>query len=276
MYRICTQTYGLSREFEKDLTGTIEKLHRIGFCGIEPFVVFQETAGRGWTLDTLRKAARTMREYGMEIPSVHIGVAYGWFSMPLSSIAKNILLLQREFGVDTVVLSAPFGSVPLAKHWGKLMKKISDAVRPYGCRVLYHNHDDEFRRVMIRGAETELMEIFLDRTSPDVDLELDIGWAGFAGDEADIIRRYADRITHLHLKDFFSGCKDGQIRRADLPAGAFAPIGEGVIRTREILGMLDQLPRFSGALIVDQDQCAGDMITALTTGCRTVRALLGE
>ena len=39
---IATQSFGLKKEFEADLTGTIRRLHDMGFQGIEPFILFQK------------------------------------------------------------------------------------------------------------------------------------------------------------------------------------------------------------------------------------------
>ena len=39
---IAVQGFGLKNEFEKDLVGTIRKVHDIGFDGIEPLILFQD------------------------------------------------------------------------------------------------------------------------------------------------------------------------------------------------------------------------------------------
>ena len=276
--KVYTQTFGLGKELTADLTGTIEKLHQIGFDGIEPFVLFNEKQGKTpknlWALDTLEEAKRKMDELGMTIPSVHIGVAFGWFSMPLGQITKNILMLHDSYGIENFVVSAPFGSVPLAKHWGKLAKKISDAIRPHGCTLIYHNHDDEFKKAAYKGRQAEIMETFLDNTSGDVLFEVDIGWAHFAGDEREIIHHYADRVALLHLKDFYPEYLNDRYNRHNLPDAAFAPIGEGGVRTKDVLAVRKELPNFSGAVIIDQDKYSGDMLESLKTGHRNIRAML--
>lgn len=49
----------------------------------------------------------------MTIPSVHIGVGFGWLTMPANLIAKNILMVYQTYGVRDYVISAPFGNVSL-------------------------------------------------------------------------------------------------------------------------------------------------------------------
>lgn len=278
MSKIFTQTFGLGKGFSEDLTGTIQKLHDIGFDGIEPFVMFNEEQGKLpknlWALDTLKIAKAKMDALGMTIPSVHIGVAFGWFSMPVDTIAKNIRMLHDQFGIRDFVISTTFGTLAQTKHWAKMMRKISDAVHPYGCRMIYHNHDDEFKLLRYQGKTAEAMEAFLDLTSPEVMLQLDIGWAGIAGDELAIVRRYADRIALLHMKDFYPDYRNGQYTRKNMPAEAFAAIGEGAVKTAEILAIRECFPNFNGTIIIDQDKTSGDMLKALETGYHNIRAML--
>ena len=275
---IATQTFGLKAEFAADLTGTIQALHDAGFQAIEPMVLFQDRQGNKpknlWAFDTLKTAWEKMQSLDMRISSVHIGVGFGWLSMPVSLIVKNILLIHEMYGVRDYVVSAPFGTAAQAKHWAKLTRSISDAVAPQGCRILYHNHDDEFRSVRYQGKTVAAMDVFLEHTSPDVLLQLDVGWAGMAGEETAIAARYAKRIASVHLKDFYAPYTNGRYTRKNMPAQAFAPIGQGAIATRDILSACQDLPNFSGDFIIDQDKSSADMLKALEIGCRNISAML--
>lgn len=278
MDKIYTQTFGLSKELSHDLMGTLQTIHDLGFDGIEPFVMFREKQGNIpgnlWALDTLEQAKSKMDALGLTIPSVHMGVAFGWFSMPVASIVKNIRMLHDRYGITCFVVSGPFATMAQAKHWAKLLQTISAAVKPFGCQMIYHNHDDEFRPVRRAGNTVEAMEAFLSLTDPDILLEMDIGWAGIAGDETDILRRYAPRIALLHLKDFAPEYRSGAYTRKNMPQEAFVPIGEGAIQTGEILSIRHTLPKFSGDLIIDQDKFSGDMLKALEIGYGNIRAML--
>ena len=277
MTKIATQTFGLKQELTADLTGTIGKLHAAGFDAIEPYILFSEKQGNTpknlWAYDTLQIAAEKMQELEMTSPSAHIGVGFGWISMPVSMIVKNILKLHESYGIERFAVSGPFSIPGEAKHWANLTRRISKEVHPHGCTILYHNHDDELHQVRYRGASVSAMDAFLDQTSPDVLLQVDIGWAGLAEDEAQLVRRYAQRIASLHLKEFYPGYMTGYSRKT-MPVEAFAPIGEGAVHTKEVLALLDELPRFAGTVIIDQDKYRGDMLTALETGCGNVRRML--
>ena len=142
---------------------------------------------------------------------------------------------------------------------------------PHGCRILYHNHDDEFHN--LRGGGNALDQ-FLKKTSPDVLLQIDIGWAGMAGDEYEIVKRYGDKLHTLHLKDFY-GQYRGNYTRKNIPDEAFAPIGNGAIRTKACIDLVKTLPNFSGNYIIDQDKSTHGMLEDLKIGYYNLRRLTG-
>lgn len=277
MFQLYTQTFGLAREFSFSLPKTLEALQKIGFSGIEPMILLREEQGNIpknlWALDTLREAKPLLDQLALRIPSVHLGVAFGWFSMPTGTIVRGIRRLHETYGIQDFVISGIFSTLAQARHWGSLAGKLAEAVQPDGCRVLYHNHDDEFHPVRDHGTQVLAMDAFLSRAGKHVGLQLDVGWAALAGDECAWMQRYASRIVSLHLKDFYPAYRTGYSRKT-MPTEAFAPIAEGSVKMQQLLALCGQLPNFSGTLIIDQDKAAGDMLTALSTGCRNVQTLL--
>ena len=273
---IATNTFGLTKEFEADLTGTIRKLHGIGFTGIEPLVLFQEKQGSMtknlWAQDTLKTAWETMQELGMSIPSVHLGVGFGWMTMPARMVIQGILKVHDAYGIDKFIISAPFGSAPLALRWAAFARSIDKAIRPHGCTLIYHNHDDEFHALKKNTGRTN-MDLFLDHAGPDVMMQIDIGWAGLAGDEREIVKRYADRVVLLHLKDFYARYRTGYTRK-NMPPEAFSPIGAGAIHTKEVLQMIPELPHYADAVVIDQDKYQGDMLESPEVGLKNIREIL--
>ena len=273
---IATNTFGLKKEFEADLTGTITRLHDIGFTGIEPLLLFQDQQRNMtknlWAQDTLKTAWSVMQELGMTIPSVHLGVGYGWMTMPAKMVIRNILKIYETYGVDKFIVGAPFGNAALALRWAAFARSISGEIRSHGCTLVYHNHDDEFHPLRKKTART-YMDLFLNHVAPDVMMQIDIGWAGLAGDEREIVNRYADRVILLHLKDFYPQYRTGYTHR-NMPAEAFSPIGEGAVRTKEVLNLIPTLTNYADAVIIDQDKFSGDMLTSLETGIKNVKSML--
>ena len=280
MIKIGTQTFGLSKELTADLAGTIRALHEIGFTCIEPLILFQDeqkkTAKHLWTYELLREAKPLLDSYGMTIPSAHVGVGIGFFTMPAKQVIENLIKIHKEFGIDTFILSGIFHSKMVAKKWGKLAKEVAAALKPYGCTIAYHNHDDEFTKIKVDGKMISAMDYFLEIAGPDVMLQIDIGWAAIAGDECEIVKKYANRIMELHYKDFYQEYMSGNYSRAKRPDTAFAPIGDGGVKSKEILALCQSIPHFNGAILIDQDKCTGNMLEALRTGYQNLMSYQKE
>ncbi len=213
-----------------------------------------------------------MKDLGMSIPSAHIGVGFGIFTMPVNRIIQGVLDAHEKYGIETFVMTAPFGTAVSALRWAKLVKTVSEAVKPHGCRILYHNHDDELHSLRKGGPA---LDLFLRKTVPGLMLEIDIGWAGVTGDELEIVKRYADRLHTLHLKDIYAPYRIGYTH-TNMPDCGFAPIGEGAIRTGEIIDLARKLPNFSGNYIIDQDRSGGSMLEDLKVGYENIRRMLEE
>ena len=69
--------------------------------------------------------------------------------------------------------------------------------------------------------------------------------AAGGGDPAELIRRYPDRVRHVHLKD------------VSLDPFAFLPLGQGVIDFADVRAALSEVG-YDGWLIVELDSYDGD------------------
>lgn len=280
MMTIGTQTFGLGRELTEDFTGTLRKLHDIGFQAIEPAVIPVRKQGNMprnmASVESFEVVANTVAQLGMQIPSVHMFAAYGMFTMPTETIVKSILEIHEKYGVRDFVISGMFHNLAGAKKYAKLIRTLSDKIRPHGCRILYHNHDDEFQKIRRRGNTQTAMDALRDLAGEDLLLQLDIGWAGMAGDEVKIAENYGNQIVSIHLKDFYPDYRSDRYCRKNLPTEAFAPIGSGAIATGKILAMTGHFQNFGGHIIIDQDKSDMDMLKALEIGYGNIAAVLAE
>ena len=77
------------------------------------------------------------------------------------------------------------------------------------------------------------------------------------------------------MKDFYQQYRNGYTHK-NIPVEAFASIGEGAIRTKEILNMVESFPHFAGNIIIDQDKSSGTMLDALKTGLENILDMLEE
>lgn len=126
-----------------------------------------------------------------------------------------------------------------------------------GLRTVFHHHCAGY-------VETpEEVDRFLDMTDPElVGLCFDSGHFLFAGgDPSAGIRRFAERIRHVHFKDCSLQVKR-ESREAEwdyfeaLAHGVFCPLGSGEVDFPALLGVLRETG-YEGWIVVEQDVLPG-------------------
>jgi inosose dehydratase len=87
----------------------------------------------------------------------------------------------------------------------------------------------------------------------DLGLCLDTGHALYAGaDPAELIRRHASRLEHLHLKDVAEPVRDRGLGFWDaVGAGVFCPVGDGML---DLARLREALDGYDGFATVEQDR----------------------
>lgn len=121
--------------------------------------------------------------------------------------------------------------------FGPVARKIRDA----GKQFMYHNHDQEFKRLNGKLILEKLAEDF---SADEMGFTLDTFWvqAG-GGDPARWLERLAGRIDCIHLKDYAYGRK-------------MAVVGEGNINFDRVFEKAEAGgTRF---MLVEQDDCGGE------------------
>ncbi len=181
-FRIGMQLYGLDTAGRADLPGTLKALAAMGCQGIE---------GAPWCegdlagLDAARRAA---------------GLA--WVGLYLSQPADLLdpahprHAVLRTLGVRHAVAG---WSSPAAPDQCAEIARLAAVLRDAGLTLNYHNHTQEFRLVEGRPA----LDILAETVPPALlAFELDPYFALRAGaDPAAWIRRFAGRMSRLHVKD---------------------------------------------------------------------------
>ena len=278
--QIGVQTFGLGNELQADFEGTIVKLKKMGFSMIEPLILPMKKQGRFpanlWSQELLERAYEVIKANGLSMPSAHVGVGFGPVRLPEKQMSQMLREITGRFEIQYFVFSGMFSTDAAAKNWGKYLRRLSDALEDTGAVIVYHNHDVEFTPLVADGRLHYPLDTFFEYAGSKVKLQLDVGWAAFAGDERELFRRYRDRIVILHGKDFYDGvCRTG-VERDSLSASAFAPIGAGAVRTEEMVSEYLALPNASGNIIIDQDKCAGDRFDELQIGLENLRDYIRE
>ena len=170
-----------------DIDATLAEVAASGFDGVE-FAGHYKYEGNA-------KALRTkLDQLGMRAEGSHLSIrALGPARLSqtvdfYTTLGARLLIV----GGDKRFID-PEGS----KDYADEMNVAAQALRPYGLVCGHHNHTEEFTKV----GDTTYWHLFADRTSRDVFLQLDVGWALAAGlDPIALMKRYPGRIKTVHLK----------------------------------------------------------------------------
>lgn len=135
------------------------------------------------------------------------GLACYGFHMPLAGLVDEPnRFIDVGLTLGATVMIPPYVTVeerePTPDYWRGLGEKLARgaaAGKPHGLKVAWHNHDFEY--YALPDGTRPIDHIFATGGS-DVLFEIDCGWITRAGaDPAAELRRYADRIIAIQLKD---------------------------------------------------------------------------
>ena len=252
--------FGLAIELEKDFWGTMKMLADAGYTAVEPLYSFPKDPALlpdspvpsflktvMWNDERVAEYLPRLKELGLEISSMHVGFLFG---KDVREGCEEMLAFAGKYGVRHFMTSLEFDSPEKADHAANLMNTAADMLRSSGVSLGYHNHAMEFT-ALGDGSGRTLMDAFLEKTVPDVRLQLDVGWQMFGGsDVVAFMQRHKERIVSVHLKDFVKDFKT--IPEKD----SFAALGDGVLPTPEILSLLPELNLMENGLMIDQDKAA--------------------
>ena len=231
---ISIQLYSLREEAKQGLAPVLERLGRIGYAGVEP-------AG----LHDLTPAAfkRCLADAGLVVSSGHV-------ALPKPEQTAEVLDSQERIGnIDLVVAMLPpdkFTNGDGVKQCADRLNAFNEQAQTRGMSVGYHNHWWEFSNRI--GNETAHAMLFR-LLDPSVFAEIDTYWAKVGGvDPAQVVADLGARAKLLHIKD-------GPANGHEAPMTA---VGDGVVDVAAIA-------KASRAKwhVVELDQCATDMFTAL-------------
>lgn len=154
--------------------------------------------------------------------------------------------------------------------------EVGRAAKPYGIKVLVHNHTMEFAKLADGRTAHEVMLAELDPSL--VVLELDIGWATVAGEDArSLFAAHPGRYPLWHVKDMANLAAvnaNGSDQGARMHSARIVPLGQGEI---------DYGPIFARAgtaglehFFIEQDSApdSGDSIAAAQTSFEALRRIL--
>lgn len=201
--QIGVQLYTL-RNLDESLPETIRRVAELPFDGVQ-------FAGFG---DASPEALRdVLDETGLETAGAHVGIG------EIEDDTGSVVSEYRTVGCSELVVpsydSEAFDSADGAREAGRRVAAAGDRLADDDMGIHYHNHTFEF--TSIDGATA--FDAFADAAT-GVGLEIDTGLANHAGvDPVDLLERYGDRVTLVHLTDSDPSQTEVDTRHMDLGTG---------------------------------------------------------
>jgi sugar phosphate isomerase/epimerase len=211
MAELGIQLYTL-RDLDVSFPTLLEDVADAGFDGVEYAYQVLEADG-----DEVRE---TLDTTGLSVPSAHVRVEE--LEENLAETVETYRDLQCERLVIPALDAADFESAEATRETAARLDSLAADLTDHDYSLHYHNHDFEFADVGGRSA----LAVFLE-ASDDVQIELDVGLAAWAGgDPVEILETHGDRIDLLHCTDY----------NADADEVAHESFGAGDLDTDAVIG----------------------------------------
>ena len=210
---ISVQLYSVRGDCRKDFDKAMERIAGMGFEGLE----FAGYYKYGKDPKALRKR---LDDLGTRAAATHIG--FGSFS---SANLQKTIDFHKTIGCKFLIVPGDgrFTGKDRSRQFAEDFNKAAEALKKVGLFCGYHNHTREFGKA---EGEKRWWDLFAERTTRDVVLQLDVGWSEAAGvDSAAYIRKYPGRYKTTHFKP--------HVHRKD--KGKIPIIGQDSVPWKEII-----------------------------------------
>lgn len=223
------QLYTVREAIEQDFEGTLRKVAKMGYAGVE----FAGVYGKD-----IAKTRELLDELGIKTAGLHLSL------MDLENELPKFVEIARTLGTtNLIVCSMPEELRADKPGWlstAERMNKVGENLNKEGMQLLYHNHSFEFEKF-----EGEYgYDIFFGAMNPDlVKNEIDVFWVKYGGlDPAEYIQKYSKRMGIVHLKDMSKGTDP-----------TYTEVGEGILNLDEISKAAEEST--ATWYVVEQDTC---------------------
>ncbi len=270
-HQIAAPGFILMDTMRQDMPGTLRKIGELGFDGIELLGFFGHSAAsiRQWCA-----------EAGL--------IPFGCFARMDELLGERTATEEDDFGKAVALpagtpeekcayiqqLGCQYVSLLLADEdiysdeLPEKLNRVAALVGQAGMKLQYHNHAQEYRN---KRGDQYRMDYILQNTGPQVLFEPDLGWMEIGGHRCEEpLRRYADRIQVIHLKDYTRQRFDPELDFR------FSPTGSGVMDWATLIPLCESeiAPVWYTA---DHDKAYdGDLFGELETSLMFIRRMLGE
>ena len=218
--RIGLQIYSLGRELGEDVPGGLKKVAQMGYTNIELAGYNDGKIGQASMADFKKMAD----DASLEIVSSHLNPPVQAYSErnknQIMEFWKKATDQHAAIGVKLIIQPGQPSTrnTEEVAYVGEIFNEAGKIAKEGGLSFGYHNHDGEFATVIPGGMEafsgrrydgikTPGKEIIYDAMIKNTDpslvfFELDVYWCVMGQkDPIEYMKKYADRIKVLHIKD---------------------------------------------------------------------------
>lgn len=275
--KIGINTFGIGKLLRMDFEGTLAALQNAGVTSIEFNIDFKQ--GRDGIPKFVWLSMKVLGILDGFFPYDKAGIliekcrskGFAVHSIQADNVKWNVQGMQavvdfcKNNRVSYVSYSFKEKSVAHMQEYLNETRRIVTLLKSNGIQLLAHNHQEEFQNDNGTNAMTVLLE-----QVPEIGVELDVGWAEYAGiSSVEFMKKYANRIYLIHLKDI----KPGKIK--DRRENFCVATGTGFLPLKEILEQSRQLSLDSEGYIIDQDNSvSGDILADTAEGIVNINRIM--
>lgn len=245
---VCLQLYTVRDASAADFYGTLEKVAKIGYAGVE-------LAGlNGKPAAELKKV---LDDHNLLVCGAHVGL--NDFENKFDETVGTFRTLGAKYLAVPYLDGSLRTSIESYRSLAHKLSEIGAKVNAAGMGFAYHNHDFEFEKF---GGDTPGYDVLFDTAdAKNVKVEMDAFWVKKAGyDAVAYIHKYAGRVPLVHVKDM----------TAD---GKFAPVGVGITDFAAIFAAAESVGG-TEYYVVEQDSTYDVApMDAITTSFKNMKAM---
>ena len=190
--KIGLQLWSVRDEVKQDFEGTLTKIAKLGFQGVE----FAGELGR--FSNDAPGLKSFMDKIGLQCAGAHVN-----FDLLSPAKLDATTAFYKTVGCSNLVIGmdkrafTKEGAAVVAKELTVLSAKLA----PLGMKVGYHNHAEE-----MEGQDGKTTwDLIATNTPKESIMQQDVGWTTFAGkDPAALVKRYPGRTVSTHFKPKFA------------------------------------------------------------------------
>ena len=244
---IAVQVYSVRKEAAEDLAGTLAKLAKMGYDGVEFAGFYNHSAAA---------VKKMLADTGLKAFSSHTGIK----QLTGDELQKTIDF-HAEIGCPYLIVpSLPRTQTPDGwKAHAATLTEIAGKLKPHKMMTGFHNHAIEFAPV--EGQVP--MEILFGNTPAEVIMQLDVGHAVRAGaDPVAYINKYKGRARSLHIKDFSPQSED-------------ILLGQGVVKWPDVFQAATTAGK-TEIYIIEQERYPFPPLECVDRCLKTLKQMLGR